>query len=79
MPKQPDPTRAVKAQSGGGVTPRTLAYHAFVIRSPVMVDRLRDLKMTSIGLGPTQYRLGFDLLELAPPISLAALAIANRA
>jgi Bifunctional DNA primase/polymerase, N-terminal len=28
--------------------------------------------------GP-QYRLGLDLLELAPPISLAALATANRA
>jgi hypothetical protein len=28
--------------------------------------------------GP-QYRLGLDLLELAPPISLAALATADRA
>jgi hypothetical protein len=38
MPKQPDPTRAVKAQSGGGVTPRTLAYQALVIKSPVMLS-----------------------------------------
>ena len=38
MPKQSDPMGGVKAQSGGGVTPWTLAYHAFVIKSPVMLS-----------------------------------------